>query len=67
MNGVLMKLVMITTMGARVIDRDLPASRLIDLAEQLAELDRAIPASRIIRVRYEVRTAEDTVLQTIAA
>ena len=62
-----MQLIMVTTMGARVIDRDLPAARLIDLAEQLAELDRAIPASRIIRVRYEVRTAEGTVLTTIAA
>ena len=62
-----MQLVMITTMGARVIDRDLPATRLIDLAEQLAELDRAILASRIIRVRYEVRTADGAVVQTIAA
>jgi hypothetical protein len=62
-----MQLVMITTMGARTISCDLPATRLIDLAEQLAALDRAIPAARIIRVRYEVRTADGAVVQTIAA
>lgn len=62
-----MKLVMITTMGSKVINHGLSASCLIDLAEQLAKLDSAIPASRIIRVRYEVRTAEDAVVQIIAA